>query len=482
MTRALASVGGWDQITHVGSNSGGNWFASQLFYSEAFYGNLTDTSVDLASFVTLWGAEYGQAMRVAVESGAVWATVFDVGSFSAAHPVCAATANFVEGIGPFLDDRDFPAWMWMPYVAAMLKPWIADVETATFGTRAMTGLTTATLLQQTTMAPDVYLDNDVLATRSITYEAGYAPNTTTTSYVLPIGHATPPAGGGSPGFLLNHKITSVTATRDERNAKPYSLVDPSRDPLVVEMSSASSAALGIMASPTMLEEWVPGSLHPLGACWPLGAETLGSPMLVDGYTLPTGEAALTATTDKDKILFRYMDGALADNSNAAMTLGRMQAECAAASGAGCEDGYRMIIACDDCQASLFMDPSMPPGTFIGPGSGDFGFNNPIPTIFAEGKPPDSAFTEYARCPDLYRNGSRSEATYWSGNLTTVNNEWYGVRGGDKVELLFLTGIWDVMAVAGLNAEQLFEKFYSQTAAAQADGAAPIISMFLEGQL
>jgi hypothetical protein len=114
MTRALETVGGWDQITHVGSNSGGNWFASQLFYSSTFFGNLTDPSVDLAEFVTLWGTEYDAAMTAAVDSGAAWANTFDPGTFGPAHPLCAATADFVQGLAPILADRAFPTWVWLP--------------------------------------------------------------------------------------------------------------------------------------------------------------------------------------------------------------------------------------------------------------------------------------------------------------------------------------------------------------------------------
>lgn len=479
MTRALASIGALDQITHVGSNSGGNWFASQLFYSPAFYGNLTDLSVDLAAFVTLWGSEYGAAMTAAVDSGALWATVFDAGTFNAAHPLCSATAAFVEEVGPFFAGRDLPAWVWLPYVAAMLKPWIADVEVATYGTRAMTGLATATFVQQTTLAPDVYLDNDVLATRSIAYADGYAPNTNSSSYVLPLGHMCPPTvSGGAPGWLINAQVTEVTAVTNARHAQPYNLLAP-RDPLIVEVAAASSSAMGLLASPTMCEEWVPGDKHPLSNCWPLGFETLGAPMLVAGYALPTGDAMLTYSTDATNVLYRYMDGALADNSNAAMTLGRMQAECAANGGVGCEDGFRMIVACDSCQETLFYDASLPPGTFIGPTDG--GFNSPVPTIFAEARPPDEAFTIYATV-DLYHNGSRADASYWRGTMTTVANEWYGVAGGATVELLYFTGMYDVMDVAGLNAEEIFAHFYAQTSAAQAAGAAPILQAFMDGSL
>ena len=478
MTRALASIDALDQITHVGSNSGGNWFSSQLFYSAPFYGNLTDTSVDLGEFITFWGSEYAAAMAAAMDSGAAWANVFDAGTFSKAHPLCSATAEYVAKLGPLLAGRDLPVWVWMPYIAAMLKPWIDDIETATYSTRAMTGLTTATLVQQTTLAPDAYLDNDVLATRSIAYRENYTVQTNSTSYVVPLGHVCPPSattGGDQPGWLLNSQVAELSAVTDARDAQPYNLLAP-RDPLIAEIASASSSAMGLFASPAMLEEWAPGSNHPFDDCWPLGVETLSGPMLVANAVLPTGDAALTYTADASNTLYRYMDGALSDNSNAAMTLGRMQAECSANGGVGCEDGFRMIIAGGDCQSTLFYDASRPPGSFIGPDDG--GYNNPIPTIFAEAQPAESTFAVYASV-DLYNNGSRSDATYWRGTLTTVDNEWYGVAGGSSVELLYFTGIYDTMEAPGKHTEEYFAHFYAQTAPAQAAGAAPILQQFLD---
>ncbi len=64
----------------------------------------------------------------------------------------------------------------------------------------------------------------------------------------------------------------------------------------------------------------------------------------------------------------------------------------------------------------------------------------------------------------------------------MDNEWYGVTGGASVELLYFTGIWDVLAVAGVNASELFAHFYAQTAVAQAEGAAPILAKFRSGDL
>jgi len=57
MVKVWATRGGTSflpcQVTHVGSNSGGNWFATQLFYSEVFYSNLVDINVDLGEWALL---------------------------------------------------------------------------------------------------------------------------------------------------------------------------------------------------------------------------------------------------------------------------------------------------------------------------------------------------------------------------------------------------------------------------------------------
>lgn len=211
--RALELADGWSQITHVGSTSGGSWFASQLFYSEPFFSNLTDTSLPIGRFVALWGQLYQDAMVGAVASGAAWATEFDPGSFNALHPVCTAVGSLLAKTLPEIcDARGFPSWAWLPYVAAMLKPWIDDIEVATFGARAMTGLATATFLEQVTLPPDAYVDGSTVATRAVTFVPPFEPNATSSSYVIPLAHATPPISTGVPAaWLRSSDISSITA-------------------------------------------------------------------------------------------------------------------------------------------------------------------------------------------------------------------------------------------------------------------------------
>eukprot|EP00613_Pedinella_sp_CCMP2098_P040125 CAMPEP_0171783710 /NCGR_PEP_ID=MMETSP0991-20121206/61649_1 /TAXON_ID=483369 /ORGANISM="non described non described, Strain CCMP2098" /LENGTH=94 /DNA_ID=CAMNT_0012391887 /DNA_START=29 /DNA_END=310 /DNA_ORIENTATION=- len=76
----------------------------------------------------------------------------------------------------------------------MLKAWVPDIESATCGTREMTGLTTATLTQQTSLPPDSFLDDTVRASRSVAFkDPFFAPNTPfPASFLLPLSHVQPP--------------------------------------------------------------------------------------------------------------------------------------------------------------------------------------------------------------------------------------------------------------------------------------------------
>ena len=477
MGRALSSIGALDKVTHVGSNSGGYWFSSQFFYSKRFYEEVTDPSRDLSAFVTAWGLTYEAAMNAAVDSGMAWATSFDAGTFSKLHPLCQHLAEEIEKLLGPLDSRDFPAQDWLPYIAAMLKAWIPDIETLVYNSRSFTGLQNATLIQQVTVPPDAFLDDSTIATRSIEYAAGYSPNTTSSAYILPIAHVHPPAAADGSitksSWLYSDNVINITAKTGGLRKTEINLLEK-HNTLLIEVTGASSAAAGLLASPAMAEEYAPGiASNPVDSCWPLGLESLATPMLVEGYTLPTGQDAINGTVSAEDMTYRLLDGGYIDNTNAAFTLARMQAECATAS-EGC-DTYTMIIAGDAVQNSLFFNPEYPPGSFIGPSLK--GFNGPIPTIFSREPPSADELIPYATIP-MYNSTQLSTSYYWTGELTTVANEWFGVQGGAKVKLLYFAGDWDPIIVPGTRAALLFSEVYAPSVVAQAEGAAPIIEAFL----
>ena len=480
LTRAIAeSEKGWSEITHVGSNSGGNWFASQLFYSEKFFAALTDTTESLEDFVVEWGATYEATITAAIDSGAAWATELSVVSFSALHPLCTELESILlKALGP-LDKREFPAWVWVPYITAMLKPWISDIDAATYSARQMTGLQTATLVQQVSLPPDAFLDESVVATQTVHFIEPFQPNTTSTSYVVPLAHVQPPTSSDQAGGHWNinlNIISDITATTNTLHAPTTSLLYESRDPLLIEVASASSSAAGLIASPAMTSEWTSGVID---SCWPLGLETLAASMFVNGFTLPQGQDAVNYSyAEPSSMVYRYLDGAYTDNTNAAMTLSQMQKECSkGATGLDCSSGYRMIIAGDSGQESLWFNEQYPPGSFIPPSLG--GFNGPVPVIFA-GPFPDE-WVLYSS-DDLYHNKTRADSFYWHGRVTTIQNDWYGVIGGDSVEVLYFIGDWDPIDIGGESAALLFKLLYAPSAVAQASGASPVIEKFLRGEL
>ena len=62
------------------------------------------------------------------------------------------------------------------------------------------------------------------------------------------------------------------------------------------------------------------------------------------------------------------------------------------------------------------------------------------------------------------------------------NEWYGVKGGDKVEILYFVANDTPLQVGGVDSAVLFKELYAPSAVAQADGATAIINSFLSGEL
>ena len=408
----------------------------------------------------------------------------------------------------FLDARRFfPAWSWLPFIAAMLKPWIPDIETATYGGRPMTGLRTATFTQQVTVPPDAFLDGATLATRGVSFAAGFTLDAPTAAYVIPMAHVQPPssyggAGGAGGGWLKGSPVEALWATSPDSGAEEAS-VEPA-DPLLIEVAAGSSAAAGILASPAMLEQW-PVAKGAVAPCLPLGLETAAGPVLAPGFALPKGQASRDYTVAASDLAFRYLDGGFTDNTNAAFTLARMQAECASAPPASpsldcSQNVFRMIVGSGSYQELLWFDPAYPPGTFLPPSQG--GWFGPTPTIFAEPFPSADAWKPYATAaapaqPLAFNNSEQASAAggdgtglggdlstsyFWAGRLTSVANEWYGVAAGSTVELLFFKSSASPIIVAGADAAKIFSGVYAPAAVAQAQGAAPIIAAFLTGSL
>lgn len=163
--------------------------------------------------------------------------------------------------------------------------------------------------------------------------------------------------------------------------------------------------------------------------------------------------------------FRYLDGGYAENTALPMTLSKAQQDCEAGV-LDCSNSIQLILVNDGnitanhtgpscCTAkdplkSLFYDPATPVGTFV-PGMVD-SVMVPVQTIFAEPFPALSEWKQYSEFPSKRCTSKLSHSLLfgckkgdwveqniksmtWSGILTTVENAHFGVKGGQKVNLL-----------------------------------------------
>ena len=55
-------------VTHMGGNSGGNWFVSQLMYSQSTYDDLVTSRKPIGDVFASWRDAYFASMKVVKES------------------------------------------------------------------------------------------------------------------------------------------------------------------------------------------------------------------------------------------------------------------------------------------------------------------------------------------------------------------------------------------------------------------------------
>lgn len=260
-------------------------------------------------------------------------------------------------------------------------------------------------------------------------------------------------------------------------------------------------------------------------CWPFGAEALGSPMMKEGVSVAQAEEA--------GVPFRYCDNAYVDNTALTVTLAKVQRDCEQGL-YDCSEPVKVILVNNgnvtmDHQGpehglngrgdlhwtnkpplrSLFADKKRPPSTGIRtfvPGMMTT-VNVPSQTIFEEAFPEKPKWTEYLKlasrqktCPRCKWVEEPIRSLYWEGLLTTVENKWYGVKAGTKVQLLVFSlelpsPIWpelfngdatlwsdpghEFFAFGGAAEGRTSQAGHASYAKAQVEAVAPVLEAFLK---
>jgi len=378
----------------------------------------------------------------------------------------------------------FPA-RWLPMVgAAVLKHSLGNksAANATFADINHT-LPGVSLVTQMALPPDAWTLYDKTAGHTnvsalyATQKDGRQVDFVKEKLALPLAFVS--EGPGKQEWLYNSDLTSLSIahkcvykgifSKKKCNNPPYQppqmkpLALP-KNPLIAEVTAATGGAAGFAGSPTMyytiarkFEHWFTKGAgiiskpywDKLISCWPYGAQVLSPPMVPEGTSIPEAE---------ENVIFRLLDGGYAENTALPMTLAKVQADCEAGK-LDCSEPIRLILVNDGnvtshttgpscCRAkdplkSLFTDPATPVGSFV-PGMFDL-INVPVPTIFAEPFPGQEEWRQYNEFPSkrkvhMFRPKGEwvqdnIKSKFWSGTLTTVENKHFGVKGGQKVELL-----------------------------------------------
>lgn len=158
--------------------------------------------------------------------------------------------------------------------------------------------------------------------------------------------------------------------------------------------------------------------------------------------------------------------------------------------------------------ALFADPERPPSTGIDTFVPGIMTTSDVPsqTIFWDGFPEKSEWTNYLSldtktksCRSCKYEDDKIQSLYWNGELTTIENKWYGVKAGTKVDLLVFSlelpsPIWPEMfnedakqwadpglvlfGFGGKVLERNSLKGHAPYAKAQLEAVAPVLERFL----
>jgi hypothetical protein len=404
----------------------------------------------------------------------------------------------------------------------MIHPFIPNISYATYDSAPRVGLADATLMQCMSLPPDAWVANAPTAEQDPLHKGakvaaiklqppkGFNPIT----FALPLCHiskGSPPNVQSS--FTYNHLAVGKMSIGETGN-QPLSLPE---NPTIGSITAASSAAVGFLSSPMLTYQ----ALSNYDA-WPQKkvngtfltqlqikienyiasfADTFAHDIGKDVDTcLPEGLESTGVGTirDKSKVTswphFRLIDGAFTENTGAAFAIGKMQSDCESGL-LDCRQGMKLVVISHnvptDNQSSmrlLFTHEAGAPGQRLTKSSAcpAASWTAPMPTIFNE------TYKSLTWKTYSTSTGSSTPSTYFVGTLTTVTNDFYNVKGGQKVKVaLFNPNIASPIILPGSakatqiltagvnNAAENFGQIYAPMAEAQAKDAAPILKLFAQ---
>ncbi|CAB9522587.1 expressed unknown protein [Seminavis robusta] len=378
--------GAWDRVKVVGSNSGGTQFATQLFWGPQMWNDfLSPQDADMTASFEAYADQYNETY------------------------ILKGWINQEEGyeqplmefeLPPNMTEECIDVELWASY---FLQPsslgimndqptrtpnwgWGATGTTVPLGTMVTddfsnTDLSGTTFVATTSLLPD-RLDEDGLTwVVAVTDDGGAV---VPPGCISPHGFSVSAKDGPkwlSPSGLQGYSLSTTSSDSDEITPLP-----PPQDMTVNELQGCSGHAFeNFLSSPTIMK-------------------------------------AMTSFVP---------DGGLAENTGMAFALAQLQADYDYDESSTATLLLFNNIEGDSFVEALFTAVNETEITGISP------FCYPKPTLFIDAYPTDD-FQNYTNTMVEWNNTMYEHfAQYWQGEVTTVDNPFYGVTGGQKLKLLII---------------------------------------------
>lgn len=162
MSQSFDEVEGssWADVTHLGGNSGGQWFASQFALSTPFFDAVTRKGADgeyrsLEDFFAEWGRQYAKGLYF---SPPPEVHVYNncAGEEGVGGLISDALTEAFKSLGWALETANFPTDDWAVYVEDMMRNSIPGFEQLRYN-ETRSALPDAALIQQLALPPDAWV-------------------------------------------------------------------------------------------------------------------------------------------------------------------------------------------------------------------------------------------------------------------------------------------------------------------------------------
>lgn len=449
---SMSSGNAWPNVTHLATTSGSSWFAALFLFDPSFYASVTGA--------TLATTEVTDRLSTVLERYYNDTTATQSWRLETLRGSCAFVDTVVDDV---LDElmrlEAFLGGDW-----DYMLDWFASAFRVHGTVRDLPRVRDLALtsVQGMTLPPNAYAveqPGDTGTLVSILDEAGE-----------PVDYSIPIAASIDSERQLEWMVKGgPSQTFVDGSGAARRVVLPANPPAPLP-TAGSSAFLGALAS--------------LRLCEQVALDAANA--IVRPCDRVSGWENLAAGFAVEGVSYAFIDALYTDSTAVAFGVARMQKDCGYGTDLDvCERTPRVVAVDFDKNDGARAPKSLrrlfepPDGTpVINRWSAPFPFwKTPLITVFDAPPPPLSAFQPY--------NANRSR--FWTGRVTTRTNEWYGVRGGQTIDLLVIlpqTGLPLIPWVTPQNRAQTpserFRATYADVTAEQARAVEPVLRGFLDG--